>query len=327
MLQAIDVFLFSTQDCPERERVELWREAFGRAVMRAEIDPVAAAPFSAAMRLRQLPGLGIAAGFCAGMDFRRTSQLADNDDFILNAVTRGESEIHQGGKSIVLRAGEATLIDAAQASTCLVRGPTHSMAVRIPRSALAPLLKDASARLMQPLQRQAEALGLLVGYGSLFLDNARFGGRATASLAARHLLDLAASALSGEEPARAAPRGRGVRAARYAALEADIARNYHQSHLTIGLLASRHRLSVRYAQALLAEHQTSFSELLMARRLEAAHRLLSAPSATGRVIADTAHEVGFSDLSYFHRAFRRRFGASPGEVRAGQGSLSAGPST
>ena len=46
-----------------------------------------------------------------------------------------------------------------------------------------------------------------------------------------------------------------------------------------------------------------------------------ASSAHRRAVADRtltaiAFEVGFGDLSYFNRAFRRRFGAPPSEVRA-----------
>jgi AraC-like DNA-binding protein len=32
-------------------------------------------------------------------------------------------------------------------------------------------------------------------------------------------------------------------------------------------------------------------------------------------IAQVAHENGFGDVSYFNRAFRRHFGATPSDVR------------
>jgi AraC-like DNA-binding protein len=35
-----------------------------------------------------------------------------------------------------------------------------------------------------------------------------------------------------------------------------------------------------------------------------------------RTVGSIALEVGFNDLSYFHRTFRRRFGATPSDVRA-----------
>jgi AraC-like DNA-binding protein len=43
--------------------------------------------------------------------------------------------------------------------------------------------------------------------------------------------------------------------------------------------------------------------------------MLLSPRFAGRRIAEVAYEVGFNDLSYFNRSFRRRFGLSPREVR------------
>jgi len=34
-----------------------------------------------------------------------------------------------------------------------------------------------------------------------------------------------------------------------------------------------------------------------------------------RGVPDIAYDVGFGDLSYFNRSFRRRFGRTPSEVR------------
>ncbi|WP_310473287.1 helix-turn-helix domain-containing protein [Bradyrhizobium centrosematis] len=38
------------------------------------------------------------------------------------------------------------------------------------------------------------------------------------------------------------------------------------------------------------------------------------PCATRKII-EIAHLAGFHDVSYFHRAFRRRFGQTPDDVR------------
>jgi AraC-like DNA-binding protein len=39
------------------------------------------------------------------------------------------------------------------------------------------------------------------------------------------------------------------------------------------------------------------------------------PAFARRSIVAIAYEVSFGDLSYFNRAFRRRFGATPSDVR------------
>jgi AraC-like DNA-binding protein len=60
---------------------------------------------------------------------------------------------------------------------------------------------------------------------------------------------------------------------------------------------------------------TSFTQFVLSERLARAHRLLSDPRFADRTIAALALEAGFGDLSYFNRAFRRRYGAAPSDVR------------
>lgn len=43
--------------------------------------------------------------------------------------------------------------------------------------------------------------------------------------------------------------------------------------------------------------------------------MLSDARFADRGISAVAYDVGFSDLSYFNRVFRRRFGATPSDVR------------
>ena len=67
---------------------------------------------------------------------------------------------------------------------------------------------------------------------------------------------------------------------------------------------------------LLESEGTTFTEFVRGRRLVEAWRKLTDPALAGRTITALALEVGFADLSYFNRCFRRQFGASPGEIRA-----------
>jgi AraC-like DNA-binding protein len=50
-------------------------------------------------------------------------------------------------------------------------------------------------------------------------------------------------------------------------------------------------------------------------RAERAHAALIAPVRPDQRIATIAFQTGFNDLSYFNRAFRRRYGKSPSDVR------------
>jgi AraC-like DNA-binding protein len=60
---------------------------------------------------------------------------------------------------------------------------------------------------------------------------------------------------------------------------------------------------------------TSVTEFVREERLKRAHAMLLSPRFAVRKIAEVAYAAGFNDLSYFNRAFRRRFGHSPSAVR------------
>lgn len=47
-----------------------------------------------------------------------------------------------------------------------------------------------------------------------------------------------------------------------------------------------------------------------------AHRMLRDPLLASRRISTIAFDIGFSDLSYFNRTFRRAFGVTPSHPRA-----------
>lgn len=77
--------------------------------------------------------------------------------------------------------------------------------------------------------------------------------------------------------------------------------------------ATHFGISTRYLHMVLAEHNETFSQSLMKRRLEqSASNLLDERFVN---ISAAAYGAGFNDLSHFSRAFRNRYGVSPREYR------------
>ena len=74
---------FSTQEIAERDRVSMWREEFGRNLLRADIVPLSESPLHAEATLRVLPGLRTIVYGGSATRFQRTrATVADGDDFI-----------------------------------------------------------------------------------------------------------------------------------------------------------------------------------------------------------------------------------------------------
>jgi AraC-like DNA-binding protein len=107
--------------------------------------------------------------------------------------------------------------------------------------------------------------------------------------------------------------GRGVRAARLSAIKTEILNSLNRHGLSLAGLAARHGVTPRHVQMLLECDGTTFSRFLLDQRLVRAHRILSNPLLAEQTIA---YEAGFGDLSHFNRAFRRRYGETPSDVRA-----------
>ena len=92
-------------------------------------------------------------------------------------------------------------------------------------------------------------------------------------------------------------------------MEIDLA--LAQGRPEITRVAGRLGLTVRSLQRLLARAETSFSRMVEDVRMERAVALLH---GGGHRIQDVAEACGYADLSSFHRAFRRRFGRTPGST-------------
>jgi AraC-like DNA-binding protein len=81
------------------------------------------------------------------------------------------------------------------------------------------------------------------------------------------------------------------------------------------LMRARNSVSPRYVHLLFETEGLSFNKFVVERRLLRAYEMLSDSQRSDRTITAIALTAGFSDLSHFNRAFRRRFGTTPSEAR------------
>jgi AraC-like DNA-binding protein len=95
----------------------------------------------------------------------------------------------------------------------------------------------------------------------------------------------------------------------------DISANLADGDLSVAEVAQRQRVTPRYVHKLFETEGLTFSSFVLGQRLARAHRTLSDPRFADRTIGSVAFDVGFGDLSYFNRTFRRHYGATPGEIR------------
>jgi AraC-like DNA-binding protein len=107
----------------------------------------------------------------------------------------------------------------------------------------------------------------------------------------------------------------GLRGARIASVLAQINDGFADQQFSTRMVAERLGLSVRYVQDLLQGSGLSITDRIMQLRLDKARSMLTDDRNCSLKISDVAASCGFNELSYFHRSFRRRFGASPAKFR------------
>jgi AraC-like DNA-binding protein len=117
----------------------------------------------------------------------------------------------------------------------------------------------------------------------------------------------------------------GLPAGRQAMLMAWLADNYHRPGLRAGEIAAAAGVSVRRLQAIC---QRDFGrtpmQLLADIRLHRAHLALASPQAAPRTVAEVARSAGFTRLSRFRSAYRRRYGTVPATTAPGAPQLPPG---
>jgi AraC-like DNA-binding protein len=308
-------FRFSTDDLSPGERAAVWREVYGRSVLRLEIEPLTQQPFSSEIAINSLPGIDIVRGTSSPFRVGRTRELLqDGDDGLILQLTNVVGRASQFGRDIAVSANDAVLLSNADVGSFTFPAACTVLALRLRRGALAPLVRDLDLALVRPVPRQNEALRLLIRYLGM-LDEAPLTGPTLQRLAAAHVYDLVAVAMGATGEAAEIAHGGGIRAARLHAAKAYIAENLQRPGLSLDEIAGQLRISPRSVQALFEAEGTTFSRVVLEERLLRAYRRLTGPLSRDRSVTAVAFEAGFNDLSYFNRTFRRRFGLTPSEAR------------
>ncbi len=311
------VLSFSTDDIPARDRVPLWREEFARGVVRMDVEPLGEDAFRSVSEIRLFPDLKMWSCFVTAAEVRRTRSLAANgdDSLVLAIIRSGRTVVSQKGKDIALSQGSAVLWSSEAAGVFHNPGLMDIVTLAFPRTILKRIVTDIDKVLLRTIPASTEALRLLCRYTDMLRNDPAVMESALGGVASSHVQDLAALALGAtRDGADRAGRG-GLRAARLDAIKSDIMSDISAPDLNVRSIAARHGISPRYIRALFETEDTSFTDFVREQRLMKAYRSLGSVAFAGRSISTIAFDCGFGDLSYFNHSFRRRFGATPSDIR------------
>jgi AraC-like DNA-binding protein len=309
---------FNTDVLPERDRFPAFCEGMFRHVIGADIAQIGSAPFSGALDIRRAGAVGVAHISVTPANItRQANNLSDgNDAIVVQSWRRGSAGLTQSEHDSRVALGDVLIIDNAKPARVRVESASQFWSLTIPRDSIV-----ASAQGSAGIVGTKLINGL--GFQLLFRYLEKITGedladRRTAQLVGDHIISLAAFALG--RVAVGSVREDGACEARRLAILGEIECCSSDPALSAASVAALLGITPRYVHLLLEETGKSFTRHVLERRLDKSAALLRDPRLRHRKIADIAAQAGFTDLSYFNRAFRRHFDATPSNLRAAASS-------
>jgi AraC-like DNA-binding protein len=317
------VFTFSTDHWAPHERADAVQAMHERCTLPFQPEPMEALPdYPVRVHIKQWapPGLGMMSGALSGLRQhirpRRDAPTGSDDVFFALSID-GSSIVRGRSNEVVVREGEAFLATRGTTGFTVLR-PTcvRFIGLRFPVRTLSALIPQFDRSEIRVIPRASPTLKLLGKYLSLIARESTLAAVELQQLAVSHIYDLTAVTLGATSDQAVLARN-SLRAARLAAIKADIITHIADGNLNASAVAARQDVTLRYLQKLFETLGTTFSKFVLDQRLANAFRMLRNPLHAHRSISAIAYESGFNDLSYFNRTFRRRYASTPSQARHG----------
>jgi AraC-like DNA-binding protein len=319
--QAVPPLRFTTSDVPVPSRRRALHELREHGLL--PLEPLPDCSPRVDLVKWRLPGASVLSGTFAGVRQGGETWPADADgDLFFGINVSGCSVAGQRGREVTVGAGDAVAIDPdAGAFSVLRAAPARMIGLRVPRRSVPAGAAGFGPTPLRLVPARTAALQLLTCYLRGALSSPVLSSTPLADAVVSHTTELIALSLDPACAATPPADVRSVRAARLAAIKADIEQRLSDGSLTVAALAARHGISGRYLHKLFEDEEMTYSQFVLDRRLTLAYRRLRHPRFVTRTISSIASDTGFGDLSYFNRTFRRRYGITPSEARRGNTGL------
>jgi AraC-like DNA-binding protein len=313
----MDRLAFSTDAFREHERFSAYYENVVRYSCGLDLRPQDPSRFRADLEFRRFGAIDAIIHTVGALGTIRTPRFVRDGDDALMVMMLLDGRAHQTQfeDRHDLTSGDAIICDLAYPGALDLITDAKLLSLKIPRMALGIALPHRPRFAGARLDTDPGARRLLFGYLAGTFDMDLGGDIRAARLHQNHIVDLVALALGTGGETRELIERDGTQAARRIAVIREIEAFATDPALDAATVAIRLGITVRYVHHLLEPTGRSFSEHLFDRRLARAVELLRDPAHGLRRIADIAFAVGFRDLSYFNRMFRRKYGGTPSDVR------------
>jgi AraC-like DNA-binding protein len=315
---------FASDDFPayldDQARYEAWRDVFLSTYVPVEADRLNDRPFHARYDCAQLSTAGVGQLSSTVYRFARTpravAQFADDRFTLLGNRGPLVMSAMVAGRTTELASGAFTMVNNTDPGEVRSPGGICVWQVIVPGKLLREAIGNPDDFVARRLDASSPFLRHLGRYIGILLGPDGVGDEPDLqACVGSTLVDLVTLSLGAGRDAMALASMRGLRAARTLEILAQIRAGFADPVFSPAMVAAKVGLSPRYVQGLLQDTGTSFSERVLELRLQKARAMLMERRNDRLKVSEVAHACGFSDISYFNQAFRRRFGAPPSHFR------------
>jgi AraC-like DNA-binding protein len=310
------VLRFSTAELRGRAAARAFRRLNEQNIV-LPIEPLEGRDARADITVRGGPNLRVMSAVLRDLTQCAPARRGTSEHVFFGVTCSGTSTVRKDDRELSLHAGDAVLIAPGAAGFRVMHAErVEFLGLRLPLSVLAPLVPELDPTCMTRISRASTALALLTSYVRTALDQRMLTVPYERCLIERHVYDLVALALSATRDTPVATAS-SVRSARLSVIQSDIVRALADPELSVASIAARHRITARYVHKLFEHAGQTFSQFVLRERLGRVHAMLTDHRFDHVSVSTLAFRVGFGDLSYFNRSFRRRYGRTPSQVRQG----------
>ena len=308
---------FSTNMLPERDSLPVFCEELISHQEALDAVGLEDAQFCGTIKRCLLGMVDVAYITTTVASYVRTPELvSDGRDAVFAVICLDGSMLcTQNDDPIRIGPGEGVICDSVEPGGLQMEAETRYWALKVGRADMAKMVPHIKRFAGLKLNNTGMAVKLLAKYLDGLQEGDALGNEREARIFGEHLLDLISMAIGAEGDTQQLAERRGVRAARHAAVLREIERNIADNTLNAASVAEMLGVTPRYVHFLLEESGRTFSEHVLARRLEIVEALLGDAGKANLKISAIARQAGFADMSYFNRSFRNHFGDTPSGYR------------
>jgi len=308
--------IFSTAKIHARDRFDYWHTVACKTIVDHDSTPRCRGSFHAQLDAGVIAEIELIRFDNSPMSVSHTEQhvnRAVHDDLFVCRQLAGRIALQQDSRQVMLMPGDITLIDSRRPYVGQFLEGSRLLVLKVARRLLEARVGDVRDLTTWIMRPSGGAIGLTSQLISTLPDYAEQLDPPVEEILQGKVLDLIALAIG--EIMSKRPRLSSARSLVLLKVRSAIDARLADPALDASSVARAAGVSVRYANAVLADEGTSINKLIQAMRLERCRKALEDHLQAGRKISEIAYSWGFSDMTHFGRKFRAAYGLLPRDFR------------